>query len=417
MDYKDKYIKYKTKYLELKNLELKNIDINNQIGGGKCFIEKEKELFNKNIKKISKKILKIKDKTQLIKFINKNKNKKYTTNNFLDIDSIIKIIKTLSLSDMIMINNGEHFDIFPIKKPNIIKQNINDYILDKKLKLSYSIFKNYKNINDNGDIVYPMHSIGKVFTGFLIMLLLNDNIITENDINEPIKLDKEIMDLLPIKVIERLKETKMLDVMTHISGLKNYLGNYFNDLRNNNKINPIKPEEFLKYIDHDVGNNGEYIYSNAGLLLCGLSVKHLYNKKKLNNKSYNDILYEYIVKPADLQTFSITKPKEAVYNKEGIDVMEFVNGSPAGGYWISSNDLAKFGIFILDETKIKPNIKNYLEKFGGEFYYNNIISHSGGLPGSNCWLTVYLKYKISVAIMDNDGKSSKQLKFAIDYLS
>jgi len=29
MDYKDKYIKYKTKYLELKNM-----DINNQIGGG-----------------------------------------------------------------------------------------------------------------------------------------------------------------------------------------------------------------------------------------------------------------------------------------------------------------------------------------------------------------------------------------------
>ena len=33
MDYKDKYIKYKTKYLELKN-----IDVNNQIGGGKNII-------------------------------------------------------------------------------------------------------------------------------------------------------------------------------------------------------------------------------------------------------------------------------------------------------------------------------------------------------------------------------------------
>ena len=30
MDYKDKYIKYKTKYLELKNT-----DADNQIGGGK----------------------------------------------------------------------------------------------------------------------------------------------------------------------------------------------------------------------------------------------------------------------------------------------------------------------------------------------------------------------------------------------
>jgi adenylylsulfate kinase-like enzyme len=33
MNYKDKYIKYKTKYLKLKN-----IDINNQIGGGKNII-------------------------------------------------------------------------------------------------------------------------------------------------------------------------------------------------------------------------------------------------------------------------------------------------------------------------------------------------------------------------------------------
>jgi len=32
MDYKDKYIKYKTKYLELKNID---ININNQTGGAK----------------------------------------------------------------------------------------------------------------------------------------------------------------------------------------------------------------------------------------------------------------------------------------------------------------------------------------------------------------------------------------------
>ena len=33
MDYKDKYIKYKTKYLELKNM-----DMNNQIGGNNDII-------------------------------------------------------------------------------------------------------------------------------------------------------------------------------------------------------------------------------------------------------------------------------------------------------------------------------------------------------------------------------------------
>jgi serine/threonine protein kinase len=59
MDYKDKYIKYKTKYLELKNT-----DINNQIGGGK------KNIFNK-IKIISKFGSGMQGATYLIKLKNK----------------------------------------------------------------------------------------------------------------------------------------------------------------------------------------------------------------------------------------------------------------------------------------------------------------------------------------------------------
>ena len=47
MDYKDKYIKYKTKYLELKN-----IDINNQIGGRKKLKNNRNNRNNKNNKHI-----------------------------------------------------------------------------------------------------------------------------------------------------------------------------------------------------------------------------------------------------------------------------------------------------------------------------------------------------------------------------
>jgi len=44
MDYRNKYIKYKTKYLELKNM-----DTNNQIGGGYTY-----DMYNSNIKLIKK---------------------------------------------------------------------------------------------------------------------------------------------------------------------------------------------------------------------------------------------------------------------------------------------------------------------------------------------------------------------------
>ena len=46
MDYRDKYLRYKTKYLKLKN-----IDVNNQLGGGK----KSNDKTNDNIKLIPKK--------------------------------------------------------------------------------------------------------------------------------------------------------------------------------------------------------------------------------------------------------------------------------------------------------------------------------------------------------------------------
>jgi hypothetical protein len=411
MNYYEKYLKYKQKYLELKNK-------NNMIGGGNIFIENEKKVFDKNVGKMAKKMQKLSDKSKMINFINISEGKKYTDKDFIDISNIKKILQQIKLHAIVNINSAEHFNIFKMKKPYINKKDIDDFINYKKLNLVYSIYNKDNKLDNSKDKIYPMHSIGKVFTGFLIMLLLEDKIITRKDIKNPLQLDKKIINKLPKEVIKRLEETTMLDVMTHMSGLNNYLGNYFDELKKNNKENPIEPEDFIKYIDKDVGEKGKFMYSNAGLLLCGLSVKHLYNKKNKSDKSYNEILDEYIIKPANLKTFSITKPEGAVYNKDFRDnIMEFVNGSPAGGYWISPDDLAKFGVFILDKVKEKPKLKKYLEEYGGEFYHNNIISHSGGLKGSNCWLTVYLKYDTSIAIMDNDGKSSKILKFALDYLS
>jgi hypothetical protein len=70
-----KYLKYKTKYLELKNMST-----NNQIGGESLFSVNERNLFNANITKMSTKIIKLKDVTKLIDFINKSSNKKlYST--------------------------------------------------------------------------------------------------------------------------------------------------------------------------------------------------------------------------------------------------------------------------------------------------------------------------------------------------
>lgn len=366
------------------------------------FVNNEKRIYHQ----FSKKVSTMKNRTMLIKFVNNILGKQYTSGDFQS--NTQQIINQLAITEIREIDAAENFGIFQLKKPNVEKTNIDDYISYKGLNLSYSIYKDNQHINNRNDI-YAMHSVGKVFTGFLTMLLLCDRIITQKDIRSPLQVDEQILKLLPQKIIKRLEETTMLDVMTHFSGLKDYLGNYMMNLQEN----PMEPEQFVKYIDSDVGDKGVFNYSNAGLLLCGLSIKHLYNKKFKTQKSYSEILNKYIITPAALCTFSISRPPNAVCSKKG----KFINGSPGGGYWISVTDLAKFGLFILEKVKEKLKIKKYLKKYGREFYHNKIITHGGGIPDSSCQLTVYLKHNISVAIMDNDGNSSAQLQCAIDFLS
>lgn len=378
------------------------------------WINQEIIIKNKLIDLLPNKIYNLKDKKQLIFFINSQLNKKYTLNNFNNIEKIKNIIINLNLTDLYQINNGENFNIIKSNTiPNIYIKKIKQYIFDKKLNISCSIFDNNKNILNYNNEIYAMHSIGKVFTGFLIMILLNLKIITKKDINSPIQIDPIILNTMPIKVKNRLKTTTMLDAMTHMSGLKDYLTKYSDALKINNKINPLNPEDFVKYIDDDVVKQGIYNYSNAGILLCGLSVQYLYNKNKKTNKNYNEILYEYIIKPSKITTFSIIKPKNGIYNKIN-KLSKFINGSPGGGYWISCYDLSLFGNFVINMCYNNKQIFTYLKKYGSEFYFDNLIRHFGGINGSKCLLSVYLKNKISIVIMDNDGNSTGLLHLGLN---
>jgi hypothetical protein len=96
----------------------------------------------------------------------------------------------------------------------------------------------------------------RFFTGFLIMLLLHDKVITKSNISSPLQLDRKVISKLPHKVVDRINEKTMLDVMTHYTKLKNYLTKYFEELEINNKINPVDPEDFIKYISSNVETKG-----------------------------------------------------------------------------------------------------------------------------------------------------------------
>lgn len=328
MNYKDKYIKYKTKYLELKNM-----DINNQIGGG----------------------------------INKNM--------------------------------------------------INKIITDNNLNVSYSIYYNNITINKNQNKIYPIHSISKLFTNIMLVLFYNDNIINDDELNIPIKIDETVFNKLSKDVKNRLKIVSILQCIKHETGLKNYMDNYHNKLiecfeQKKDFPNPKDPEDFLIYADKNVLDKKEickYNYSNLGILLVALSLKFYYNKKNKTNLSYNQILTKYIIDKIKLKSFSISKPNyNAVFPIAQDDLTKYVNGSPATSYWMSSNDLCEFGMWINKFFNSNKKIKKFITENKLEIYWKSPLrlGHWGFLQTSSSCLETYLKKNITIAILSNHNNDA-----------
>jgi hypothetical protein len=333
-------------------------------------------------------------------------------NNLNELDDIIN---KLNFSELIFINTAEQLNLIKFNEKLMTDHDkLISYINNKKLKVSFSINDNDNIINYHDKEIHSMHSIGKVFTGILVIILIDRGIINENDLNKELKLDNEVLEKLPNNIKVRLNETTMYDVMTHNSGLMNYLPNYINDIINFNKIpNPIEPEDFLKYIDEELSKSRRH-YSNLGLLLIGLSIKHLYNSKLNTNLTYNEILNKFIINEFNLTTFSVNKPLNAMFNDKD-NISQHINGSPGGGYWISCEELRIFGEKIKEMFKTSINIKRLIKLYGSEFYdeNTNIISHNGKIPASSAQLKIDLNNNIIVSIMSSHYDDAVQLHQAM----
>ena len=296
---------------------------------------------------------------------------------------------------------------------SINKDNINNII--NGLSVSYSINYNGITIKNNPNKIYPIHSISKLFTNIMLVLLYNDNIINDEELHMPIKIEQSVLNKLSENVRNRLKNVSILQCIRHKAGLKDYMNNYHNkliDCFNYNKKypNPKEPEDFLIYADINVLDKiGKYNYSNLGILLVALSLKYYYNEKNGTNLSYNQILNKYIIDKIKLKSFSITLPKDnAVFPNGKDDLTKYVNGSPATRYWLSSNDLCKFGIWINKLFNTNKKIKKCIKENKLDIYWKNPqrLGHWGFLQTSSSCLETYLKKNITIAILSNHNNDA-----------
>jgi len=275
---------------------------------------------------------------------------------------------------------------------------IQEYIKKKNLSVSVTlgsakselITPNYP--ENQYQYPFAIHSIGKVFTGVLVFMMIEQGVLTEEDLQRPVQLDKTVLQKLPSSVKIQLKKVTLYQLMIHQSGLGDYLPRYFQAIQSGHPPVIRHAEDFLPFIEDEVYPVGVSRYSNAGLLLVGLAIKHAYEKKYKHPINYDVLLNNMLIHFIGMTSFSILKPENAKYNLQD-PIAPFIAGSPAGGYWVTSNDLAKFGQWLYQKMTNDPTFNYLIKKYGQEFYYaeEDTIAHGGGIPSSSAFFSVSLK--------------------------
>lgn len=256
--------------------------------------------------------------------------------------------------------------------------------------------------------VFAMHSIGKVFTGMLVLILVRIGIVSVRDLNSPVQLDEAVLNQLPHSVQEQLKKVTLHQMMTHTAGLGDYLETYEKTLAKGTIPDIKHVEDFVQFIDPKIFPIGEVNYSNAGILLVGLALKHAYENHIGEACDYNDILRKFILDPAGIKCFSPWRPEHSSFNPADPAGPNIV-GSPAGGYWTTAEDLAKFGCWIYETCKSDPQLKRLIQKYGQEFYpepERELIAHGGAISSSSAFFSVSLKTGAVMAILSDQPNTA-----------
>jgi CubicO group peptidase (beta-lactamase class C family) len=266
------------------------------------------------------------------------------------------------------------------------------------------------NINDYA-MPFSIHSISKVFTEILFIIMIEENIIPQTALDLPLAISETAKTLLYPAIVERLEKVTVKQIMNHQGGFGDYTFNYFNTLMHNVQNNePIKYieklEDFLPYADNIIfPNDNEYRYSNLGIVLLGLSIEHLYNKAYNNEKhlSFEEIVNKYIIQPAGMKIFSSQMPYNGCFNESGL-CAQYICGSPAGSHWTTAEDLHNFARWL----QKKCETDSFKKLFSTYFYdiTTQEIHHCGGIGQhgvgeASARFALFLRQGISVVILSN----------------
>ncbi len=342
-------------------------------------------------------------------------------------ENFVALFDLLSTGQISIIDKSEKFNAISQATLDFNKQSITEedienlrhYMLDMGFSgvVSLSDSKadyilSSENI-DHPNIPFAIHSISKLFTEILVIRMIQEGILPKEALDKPIELSPSAIDAIPEgirpQLLAQLERTTLRKVMLHQGGFRDCFANYTHAIeqaleKEETPPRITKPEDFLKYAESELTplGPGEDHYSNLGLLLVGLTIHYHYQKRD-PSMSYQDILNQYMIKPAKMETFSSERPVGARVNKND-RVAPHIVGGPAGGYWTTASDLSAFLKWVGDQYQ-NETFRELVHDCGKDFYNSDReeISYRGDISSSSAHVGIFLTNGITISIVSDKG--------------
>ncbi len=303
-------------------------------------------------------------------------------------------------------------------------------------KVQYTKGFGTKTINKNHPVdentLFAIGSISKSFTALSLALLVDEG---------KLDWDDKVIDYIPYFQLYDPYVTNSFtirDLLIHRSGLKEVSGGtlwYHSDLDREEIVRG------LKYLKPASGYRDKPAYQNTMYLVASNVVEAVIDG------SWDNFVRNRILKPLGMNNTVITQAerkksanistphiKDKEYNVIAIEQEKLDNMAPAASFYSSSNDMAKYMNFILNDgivggdtllnrevfsELIKP--QNHFPMFGGGIHNeftsygfgwwltpkngNKIIDHSGGVDGMSANLIMVKNKNFGVVVLTNSAEN------------
>lgn len=304
-------------------------------------------------------------------------------------------------------------------------------VTGKKYNFSYS------GIGIEQESQFYIGSLTKQMTAFMLLKVLQKHF-PEKDLSK--LLDENITTLFPdsklLSEIDKpwMSKISLLDLLTHRSGLPDYIDYYANDVKNPELLNsPISPIEILQSVKFNPSK--KYHYSNTNYLLLGKLIE------EIEHTSLDKVFDRFIKVPAKMDfsyapiigNYYVLKD-DPRFSKLSSDLNDLIfidmsNAIGAGNVISSISDLIKWNNFL--HNQLSPELKkiifkNYCQDEDSSWInlglstettsHGPLVGFQGGLDSYHSFLGYLPEHDLTIAILSNNQADFEKIMNSLEKL-